>query len=144
MKTHVTFQTELFNKTEERDYFVNPDCFGDDVCKYMISKLTEKGIKCGEPCGEDWGWTFLINFNDEKFWFGTNFHGDGFWLAFIDPDKGILETLFGKQKDVPTGLANIIHKILVADSNVSDIKWFSEQEFNSGKFEDGSPSPMPS
>ncbi|MDR3614413.1 MAG: hypothetical protein P4L53_12695 [Candidatus Obscuribacterales bacterium] len=22
----------MFNKTEERDYFVNPDCFGDDVC----------------------------------------------------------------------------------------------------------------
>ena len=55
MKTHVTFQNEFLNKSEPRDFFVNPDCFGDDVCKYMISELREKGLNCGEPCGEDWG-----------------------------------------------------------------------------------------
>ena len=75
--------------------------------------------------------------------FGTNYHPDGFLLAFLEPEKSIVGALFGLgNKIVPSGLANIIHKILVADSNFRDIKWFTENEFNHGEYADGAKSPL--
>ena len=35
-KTYITFRSDTFNRTEQRDYFGNQDCFGDDVPDLQI------------------------------------------------------------------------------------------------------------
>jgi hypothetical protein len=141
-KTHVTFQSERFNKTEQRESFVNPDCFGDDVCEFMIAELHSLGMVCEGPFSEDWGWCFVIRFSGRKFLLGTNYHGDGFWLIFLEAETGLLANLFGRgRKSVPLELRRTIHKILTATDEIQDVRWFDEKQFNKGEYQSHSTGP---
>jgi hypothetical protein len=57
----VCFKADKFNSTIAKDYFINPSCFGDDVCMWLISEFTTAGCRCDEkPEQEDFGWYFNI------------------------------------------------------------------------------------
>lgn len=43
MRTLVTFRTDRFNVTEERGYFSNPNCFGDDCARWVAAALRAGG-----------------------------------------------------------------------------------------------------
>jgi hypothetical protein len=62
LRTHVTIVTKLFNIEEEKDYFFNPTCFGDDLAQWLIERLDkQKPAEVDlEPIQEDWGWCFLV------------------------------------------------------------------------------------
>jgi len=36
----VTFKSSSFNTTEAMPYFIQPDCFGDDLANWLIDQLT--------------------------------------------------------------------------------------------------------
>lgn len=142
LKTFVTFQSELFNNTEERDYFVNPDCFGDDFCKFMEVRLQAVDIECGNLSGEDWGWSLDVKFRGVTFIFRTNYHGDAFWFAYVESDQPLWEQLFNRpKKDVPMELTKAIHDILFGTEGIDDIRWFTSEQFDRGAYSDGSPVP---
>lgn len=44
MRTLVTFKSTAFNTTEEKETFINPGCFGDDVGKWLIRELRSRGV----------------------------------------------------------------------------------------------------
>ena len=76
-KTLATFKSNLFNSTETKDYFINPNCFGDDVAKWLLQELRAKGIKTDkEPGQEDFGWFFDFTLPAQgKFtWFCSLYH----------------------------------------------------------------------
>jgi hypothetical protein len=139
----VTFQSDLFNRTEQRDYFVNPDCFGDDFCKFMVAELIKMDISCeGEPWGEDWGWMFRLEFEGRKFDVGASYHPDGFWLAFVEPWNGVLKQLFGGgKKDIPLELTRKIHAILCKTEGIEKVRWHKRKDFDSGNDEAGTSEP---
>jgi len=57
--TEVTFQSDGFNTSESRPYFINPECYGDDLAKWMMERLRATGYKTAdEPGQEDFGWYF--------------------------------------------------------------------------------------
>ena len=143
VRTYVTFQSDLFNSTEQQDYFVNPDCFGDDFCKFMIAALQDLGIRCDDaPCGEDWGWLFWLQFDGRDFDFCTNYHRDGFWLAFVQPPKGMFGGLLGRgKKDVPIDLTCTLHGILSETEGIHDIRWHDERDFDRGYYDRGTADP---
>lgn len=59
LRTVVTFESDAFNNREQRDYFVNPGCYGDDAANWLIQRLRQAGIKTnGNPGQEDFGWYF--------------------------------------------------------------------------------------
>jgi hypothetical protein len=39
MRTIATFNSDAFNTTEEKDYFINPSCFGDDAARWLLNSL---------------------------------------------------------------------------------------------------------
>jgi hypothetical protein len=45
MKTVATFQSSAFNTTVTKDYFINPECFGDDLARWLITRLRATGTK---------------------------------------------------------------------------------------------------
>ena len=108
-RTIVTFQSDLFNKTEERDYFVNPGCFGDDVCRFVISKFKSAGIECDDsPAQENWGWYFYFHANGTKYQLCCNRRSDWptaeednaepcdeAWICFVVPHAGGFLSAFG-------------------------------------------------
>ncbi len=52
----ICFRTSRFNSTIPREYFINPNCYGDDLAKWLKVKLEKSGIKIDGPDQEDWGW----------------------------------------------------------------------------------------
>jgi hypothetical protein len=53
MRTFVTFESDAFNVTEHRDYFINPCCYGDDLAKWLIARLCAHGIRADAEPGQD-------------------------------------------------------------------------------------------
>src|SRR5437764_5341273 len=53
MNTEVRFRSTAFNCTEPRDYFINPCCFGDDVCRWLIRELRARGHRTADEPGQE-------------------------------------------------------------------------------------------
>jgi len=74
MRTHVRFRSNTFNITEPREYFINECCFGDDLCRWLISQLRQKGIQTDDQPGqEDFGWYFNFVIDGKRSCFVTGF-----------------------------------------------------------------------
>lgn len=104
MKTEVHFHSMAFNCTESKDYFINPCCWGDDVCRWLISGLRAETIKTDdEPGQEDFGWYFCFEAGGCSHCFVVGFQpsdpdsGDQ-WLGWIERDVGLVCSLFGGRK----------------------------------------------
>ena len=148
VRTTVTFSTNLFNETEERDYFINPGCFGDDLCKWMIAKLTDAGIICDTaPDQDDFGWHFQFWIGDVEYCFVCALRpGEGdahsTWIAWIERCAGFISTLFGgRHKGIAPEALRQIHAVLVSAEGISGIRWHGEKEFDRGNEEAGAPTP---
>jgi hypothetical protein len=151
MRTMVTFQSDMFNKTEERDYFVNPDCFGDDVCRFIISKLKTAGVECDDsPDQEDWGWFFYFHANGKQYRFCCGLRRnwpeeepwDEAWICFVDwHDSGFLSAFGIGKKEIAIEALQQIHQALSSTQGISAIRWHEAKEFNKGNEDLGMPTP---
>jgi len=138
VRTIVTFESKKFNQTEVLGYFINPRCFGDDLCKWLIKELKSQGLRCDEkPEQEDSGWFF-------SFWKDANQYRlisglrppdekePGLWLVWVERPPGFLGWLFGK-RDVDPTVPRQIHKLLSDSPEISNIHWHLQEDFDSGQ-----------
>jgi len=139
VRTVVTFKSKQFNITEPKDYFINPGCFGDDLCMWMISQLRDMEIECDEKPGqEDFGWYFDFSKDMVKYCLVCGFRAeddgeDGTWVAWVERSAGFLSSLFGgRDRGIEAGGPNTIHQILVASPEVSQIRWHHKKDFERG------------
>jgi hypothetical protein len=67
-RTVATFQSTSFNTAEQREYFINPCCFGDDLARWLIDRLRSTGIDTdAEPGQEDFGWYFNFKLGENVY-----------------------------------------------------------------------------
>ncbi len=52
-RTIATFKSSALNTTEQKDYFINDGCFGDDVATRLISELRKQGMETNEKPGRE-------------------------------------------------------------------------------------------
>ena len=45
IRRYVIFQSESFNTTEAKDYFINECCFGDDLGRWLLRELSQRGVE---------------------------------------------------------------------------------------------------
>ncbi|SRR5258708_17724736 len=149
MRTLVTFQTRSFNTSDEKEYFINPCCFGDDACKWLIGQLRENGVKTDdEPGQEDFGWYF--NFAPPEgehccvvgYRPGDTDDDDGDWIIWVEKSKGLLGSIFGgRNKGISPSALSKIHTVLTNASEISNVKWHERADFDRGREEMGSATP---
>lgn len=123
----VTFSSDAFNTSEQKDYFINPNCFGDDLAAWLMARLKEKGIQVEDdgPDQEDFGW--YLNFELE----GNSYscvvlyqEGAERWMCILEFNAGFFGSILGKRnKKVPQSPANAINSILLASEDIADIQW---------------------
>ena len=134
--TFASFKSSSFNTTEDKDSFVNPGCFGDDVCEFFIKELKNSPLQCSpEPIAEDWGWEFAFKFGEKQYFVGCAFNTDyECWLIFIERMKGfkeILTSIFAKQEDaVPLEVAQALHKALIESDKITNLKWHKKDDWD--------------
>ena len=149
MRTLVTFQSKSFNTTDEKEYFINPCCFGDDVCKWLIERLRANGIKTDdEPGQEDFGWYFNFTVPEGEHCCVVGYRpGDtddeaGDWIAWIEKSQGFLGSIFGgRNRGIAPSAPNAIHGVLTSAPEISSVKWHERKEFDKGQEEFGTSNP---
>jgi hypothetical protein len=130
LRTEVHFRTTGFNTTEPREYFINPCCYGDDLCRWLIAQLRARGIEAEEEPGqEDFGWylsfhaggvmhTFVVGYSEE----GPT--SEGFWRGWLERDAGFIASILGARKrGISSEAADSIHAVLSASTRVRDLTW---------------------
>jgi hypothetical protein len=140
-RTHVTFGTKLFNTEKERDYFINPCCFGDDCAQWLIDRLVSQGVEelDERPTQEDWGWCFSITIGQRDFLVGVGLYEDqdspNTWLVFIKSQLGWLSRrLFGhSDEDEILAVCKAIDRALKSAPEISDVRWHTEEDWMKGR-----------
>lgn len=133
-KTALAFQSGAFNTTTTQEYFINPECYGDDVARWLISKLRANGYTTDEKPGqEDFGWYVRFEAqgvkHDAVIGYRSDSHdGEGEWLCWIERSAGLIGTAFGKRKQVMPEAVEAIRRILSDAPEVFAVRVCTENE----------------
>lgn len=147
MRTVATFKSEKFNLTDNKEYFINEGCFGDDLGKWLISQLRAAGAEPeAEPSQEDFGWYVNYTFKAQPFCAVIgNVEGE-FWFIVVERVTGFFGSILGsRNRNVPSGGVTLIHRILSSSPDVTDLQWHRWDAFGKGgadAFSSGTASPM--
>lgn len=136
-RTVVTFQSDHFNATVVRPYFLNTMTFGDDVAQHVVYELRRLGYRADEPAQEDFGWYF-------RFWIGGAAHlfvigrrpVEADWLGSIER----VPFLFLK-RDVDPEAPKAINQAIADREIFQSVRWHDAHAFDSGEEDSGLPTP---
>ena len=146
MRTHVTFRSDVFNRTDVRPNFINPCCFGEDLADWLIKRLTNPQLTVAtEPCQEDWGWEMFVTCNNRRFFIGIGqygIEGELGWLCFVQSRLPFFKKWFGttdvqEQQQVCAAF----HSVLASAPEIRDIRWHKEENLQKGNETDWKPEP---
>ena len=146
MRTVATFDSQTFNLTQHREYFINHGCFGDDLGRWLIVKLRAAGADpAAEPGQEDFGWYVNYTIGDQPFCAVIGNVGGEFWFVAVERVTGFLGSIVGKrQRSIPEVGIDCLHQILSSSPEVSNLKWHHWASFKRGDayaLTAGSPTP---
>ncbi|WP_445362224.1 hypothetical protein ACJJIQ_10060 [Microbulbifer sp. ANSA003] len=100
----ITFETDVFTLTEEKDNFINPCCFGEDAADWFKPQMESAGIEVLDTYQEDWGWEISCSFKGNKYFIGlggtpeTEGKNNGEWRVMVTKPRSIVQVLTGKNK----------------------------------------------
>lgn len=129
--TEVHFQSSAFNTSEPKHYFMNPCCFGDDVCRWMIQELRTRGAEADdEPGQEDFGWYLTFWADKTKHFFVIGFQpGEGAtpgqWIGWLER-AGLLSRVFGRRRGVSPRAFDLANEVLSSSAKVSSVSWLDQ------------------
>jgi hypothetical protein len=131
MKTEFQFCSKIFNCTEQRDYFINPGCFGDDLSEWLTERLSNAGFQITrKPDQEDFGWYFTFLVQDVEHCVVVSFHpndpdnGDR-WVCWVERHTGFIGSLLGgRKRGILPEAVQALDSILTNSNEIQFIGWF--------------------
>ena len=148
IKTLVTFESSAFNASEAKDYFVNPECFGDDLARWLIAQLRARGVETDlEPGQEDFGWYFNLVVPEGAHCFVIGYRpGDGKeegnWIGWLERKRGLAGSLLGlRNRGSSRAAVEAIHGVLANAIEIRNVRWHVKKDFDQGREELGSERP---
>lgn len=145
-KTVVTFKSSAFNSSEQKSYFINAGCFGDDVAKWLAEQLSAKGYPAAEvPGQEDFGWYFTFVLSGIEYCFVIGYRPgvdglDGVWIGSLERSRGLVASVLGRRKQgIEPAAARVVHEVLSSSPLIGDVRWHFDHEFDSGREKVGTP-----
>jgi len=128
MPTEATFKSSAFNTAETRPYFINPECYGDDLAKWMMARLRAAGYQTAdEPGQEDFGWyfDFVVPAGTHCVVLGYQ-HDDpeGQWILTLERSRGLIGSVLGRRnKGIDEEAVQAITGVLAGASEIRDLQW---------------------
>jgi len=111
-----------------------------------VARLRAAGYQTAdEPGQEDFGWYFGFRFQGEEYHLVIGSMEDTpYWLIWLERAKGLIPSLFGaRNRGIKPAAVQLIHDVLGASPNVSDMRWWHKPDFDRGADESlSSPSPV--
>jgi hypothetical protein len=136
MKTLFTFKSDTFNTSNEKDYFINPNNYGDDVMSWLMEELTKENfaVITTKPSQEDYGWFLNFIVDSKKYCVVIGLRPeDSTWIGWIERARGLFGSLFlGREKGISRDVVFAIHKILSHSNKIVELKWHEQKYFDKG------------
>jgi hypothetical protein len=131
MKTVVTFESDLFNLIEPKDYFINPCCFGDDLARWLIEKFKGENISVDEEIGqEDFGWYFDFLCENQSHCIVIGNIASEKWFLVIERNCSLLATLFGgRNRQISKTAIELLDRVLRGESEITNVVWHDRKTF---------------
>ena len=135
MRTVATFHSSVFNTSEEKHYFINPGCFGDDLARWLIARLRSAGATTDDQPGqEDFGWflTFVAPQGPHTCVIALR-PGAG-WVIWTERRRGLLNSVLGgRGRDVAPSALMLLHGVLATAPEVTELRWHHRPDFDAGR-----------
>ncbi|HEX5323725.1 MAG TPA: hypothetical protein VFW40_08060 [Capsulimonadaceae bacterium] len=129
-RTDLTFRCADFNTTEDKDYFINPGNYGDDLMRWLMQALRDRGYVIeseDDPLGqEDHGWFFNFIAGGVSHTFLIQLHGDyeDSWHGWLERNVGCLASLIGgRGRGILPEASDAIYETLAVSERIHDLKW---------------------
>jgi len=135
MRTVATFRNPAFNTTDERPYFIGPGCFGDDLARWLITRLRANGTTTADhPGQEDFGWYFDFDVAEGPHTRLIALRPGMNWVIWAERRRGPFALLFGgRHRGISRAAVTAIHEALVAAPGVTDLRWHDRRDFDAGR-----------
>lgn len=120
MPVHITCKTDRFNLSVVGPDFINDCCFGEDFSKWLVSELSETGVKADVICMEDYGWANYAELDGITYLMsvGSTPEEDptrpdfGEWHVLLERKRSFFQKLLGQNKDSVADL--LVAKVIAA------------------------------
>jgi hypothetical protein len=132
-RTVVAFKSPLFNLTEQKPTFFNPDCFGDDLGVWLIDKLRAAGHRTDDqPGAEDFGWYVNFTVESQDFCAVIGHVPDTCWFVVVEARAGFISSVTGgRNHKVPLSGVLAVRDAIGLIPDVSEVRWYSWSDFRS-------------
>lgn len=148
MRTLVTFRSAAFNTSEPQPHFINPNCFGDDLARWVIAHLRAGGVSVDDdPRQEDFGWFFEFDVREGKHCVvlgnrPVDAPNESNWVAWVERSRGALGSVLGlRRKGIAPAAVNALHTVLSNNSEISNVQWHHQRDFDAAREELGTATP---
>jgi hypothetical protein len=148
MRTVVTFESDAFNTSESKEYFINPSSFGDDVAQWLMARLRSASVEVDEEPGqEDFGWYFNFTLPEGRHCcvLGYRPAGEGepgLWIAWLERSRGLLGSLIGgRKRGISPAAVALVHQALSGAPEITRVTWHERADFDGGREELGAEQP---
>jgi len=132
VRTLVTFRSNKFNTSISKPNYINPECFGDDLAEWLVRELISARIAADSKLGqEDFGWYLGFTCGPNKYDFIVGFNPDGYWMGWLERQRGPIASLFGlRKRGIQPNAAHAIHSVLTSAEGVSEVRWHFQKDFD--------------
>lgn len=130
----VVFKTAAFNTTVQRNYFINPACFGDDAARWIMVELGIQGFRTdAEPSQEDFGWYFTfvaagISHHAVIGYRPGAYGAEGEWICWVERRAGPLGKMLKMTREIKPEAAKAIQDVLSSSPAVTVVKFCNLRE----------------
>jgi len=125
---HLLFRTNLFNLSKVSEHFINPCCFGEDLARWLKSRLADENIETSGPYQEDWGWELPASFRNDSYYVCVSGNPDvpgadeGEWRIIVEKRRSIWKRVTGKGRiEANDPLVGRIEAILSGESGIGNV-----------------------
>jgi len=148
VRRNLIFQSEAFNTSERKDYFINDCCFGDDLARWLMEQLRTRGFPPdSEPGQEDFGWYFTFRVGETSYCFIISYRPSedskpGDWMCVIERETGLLGWIFhsSRKRGIQPDAVEAIHAALSSSPQISGVRWFTDEDYR--REENGQTTPI--
>jgi hypothetical protein len=142
VRTLVALRTPAFNTSQEKETFLNPGNFGDDLASWIAERLRLGGHAVDNEIGqEDHGWYLTFVAGDQSYDFIIGYREDDEWIGWIERSCGLFASLLGGRHRGMQPAGPLAIHAAVSEPRVTSIAWHYEKAFRRGD-ESGS-APLP-
>ena len=137
-RTFALFRSDAFNTTEDKDTFVNPGCYGDDVVVALHAGLAADGFETeDEPGAEDFGWYGRFKLVEDEFYDliaacqPADDEGNGVWHLHVEL-SGMPLAANRRRRGGRVSIAAVaaVHEVLARTEGVEGLTWYYEPEID--------------